>query len=379
MRRQQPLLPYCLVFFVSILFLSLPKQSVERLHGRSVAMMAPAWHQIASIKSFLSAPFHYFSKDDETSVSAQRLQELEFENALLKSDINRLTELFQHELRLLAQFSTASTYQQHEKEALDFLSQQLTAIPAQVVYRSPSSWNSCLWINVGEENNKELTIPIIIKNSPVIVGSSVVGVIDYVGKHQSRIRLITDSGLTPSVRIARGAPQRKKIVEDLQTLISTLATQNEIKTDTNDKNTLLALLEKMRKALAKNDDAWFLAKGEIQGSSAPLWRLPGQTLKGSGFNYDFADDEGPARDLLTGKPINSPTSIPTMPLMQEGDLLVTTGFDGVFPAGLHVGIINKVFPLKEGEYTYSLEATPTAGNLNDLSFVYVISPVRNQE
>ena len=379
MRRQQPIGPYCILFLLLFLFLSLPKPSVERLRGHSIALMAPAWEHLAAIKTILSMPLNYFGNSSDASPSSQRMQQMELENLSLKSDVVRLKELFQHELRLLAQVSAASTYRQHEKESQALLAQQLTAIPAQVVYRAPSSWNSSLWINVGEENNKSLAEPLIVKNSPIIVGSSVVGVIDFVGKHQSRVRLITDSGLTPSVRVARGAPHRRKLFEDMQTLISTLATQNDLAMDPNDKNTLIALLEKTRKSLSANDDACFLAKGEIHGSSAPLWRGPGQSLKGIGFNYDFPDNEGPARDLRTGKPTNASGSIPTVPLMQKGDLLVTTGFDGVFPPGLHVGIITKVHPLKEGDYTYDLDATPTAGNLYDLSFVYVIPPLKSQE
>ena len=45
----------------------------------------------------------------------------------------------------------------------------------------------------------------------------------------------------------------------------------------------------------------YLAKGELYGSSKPLWRTQRHQLKGTGFNYDFADGEGPARDLQTGK------------------------------------------------------------------------------
>lgn len=379
MRRQQPIVPYCILFILLFSFLSLPKPSVERLRGHSIALMAPAWEHLVAIKTLLTTPFQWFGSSEETTISSQRLQQLELENLSLKSDVARLKELFQHELQLLAQISASSTYRQHEKETQSLLTQQLTAIPAQVIYRAPSSWNSSLWINVGQENNQSLDNPIIIKNSPVIVGTSVIGVIDFVGKSQSRVRLITDSGLSPAVRVARGTPHRRKLFEDIQTLISTLATQNDLTNDPTEKNTLIALLEKSRKLLSTNDDAWYLAKGEIHGSSAPLWRGPGQSLKGIGFNYDFADDEGPARELLTGKPVNASMNIPTLPLMQKGDLLVTTGFDGVFPPGLHVGIVTKVHPLKEGEYTYNLDASPTAGNLYDLSFVYVIPPLKTDE
>ena len=95
-------------------------------------------------------------------------------------------------------------------------------------------------------------------------------------------------------------------------------------------------------------------------------------LKGIGFNYDFSDEAGPSRDLRTGK---SPMGKNTLPLLQIGDLLVTTGFDGVFPAGLHVARIQKIFPLKEGDYYYELEAKSTVDRLDDLNIVFVLQPI----
>ena len=64
-----------------------------------------------------------------------------------------------------------------------------------------------------------------------------------------------------------------------------------------------------------------------------------------------------------------------IPLIQVHDLLVTTGIDGVFPPGLRVAEVKKVFPLSEGAYTYEIEAIPTAGNLNNLQHVFIIPPV----
>ena len=85
----------------------------------------------------------------------------------------------------------------------------MESIPARVIFRSPGTWNSSLWINIGENTNGDYHRTLIAKNSPVLIGNSVVGVIDYVGKDQSRVRLITDSGLVPSVRVARGGEQNK--------------------------------------------------------------------------------------------------------------------------------------------------------------------------
>lgn len=203
---------------------------------------------------------------------------------------------------------------------------------ATVLFRSAHSWNSSLWIDIGQEDNPKEGPKIIGKNSPVLCGDSVVGVIDYVGKKASLVRLITDSGLTPSVRVARGAA---------------------------------------------GSAASYLAKGELQGHGEPLWRTPGKLLHGSGFQYDFKDSHGPARDLRTGAPIDPKGEYEpkdTVPLIQEGDLLVTSGLDGIFPEGLKIAQVHSISPLREGAFAYDLLAAPTAGDLLDLTYVFVLPP-----
>ncbi|MCB1180759.1 MAG: hypothetical protein KDK55_01880 [Chlamydiia bacterium] len=213
------------------------------------------------------------------------------------------------------------------KKRLDKLNRQISdeiGISATVIYRDPMSWSSSFWIDVGERTNH--TQQIVAKNSPVLIGDSIIGAIDYVGKTQSRVRLITDSGLNPSVRAVRG-------------------------------------------------NTSYLAKGVLQGTGPPLWRGRSPTLKGIGFNYDFDDTEGSARDLVTGAYADPFKKGEAISLIKEGDLLVTTGMDGVFPAGLKVAVVTKIFPLKEGDYTYSLEAKPTAAAIEDICFVYVTPPI----
>ena len=100
------------------------------------------------------------------------------------------------------------------------------------------------------------------------------------------------------------------------------------------------------------------------GSSAPYQRSLSSKLKGIGFNCDVKDVEVPARDLRDGA------------VLQVGDLLVTSGLDGVFPPGLQVARVSTVSPLKEGAYAYELEAEPTAGNIHDLTGVSVLPPLR---
>jgi hypothetical protein len=135
-----------------------------------------------------------------------------------------------------------------------------------------------------------------------------------------------------------------------------------------------AFLQQLMNRLSPSQVSSYLAKGELQGCSHPLWRARGQKLKGIGFNYDFADEEGPARDLRTGEAVSATSHKNKQALIQEGDLLVTTGWDGLFPEGLEVAVVSKVHCLKEGASSYSLEADALA-KLDELGFVFILPPV----
>ena len=300
--KRKSILPYFLVFATMLLLISFSKRYEEKARGSVVAFLAPFWQWLSSV-----------SHNNPSIAQNEEMQRLSLENQLLKEEMQRLKELAKH---------------QNIMQKL--LPVQVKVISARVIFRSPASWNSSLWIDIGETDNECFKQPIIVKNSPVLVGASVIGIIDYVGLHQSRVRLITDSGLTPSVQAMRIDVQNNK---------------------------------------------WLLAKGELHGNGYPLWRCQGNALHGIGFNTDFPDKEGPARDLRTGKPLDPAAKVPTMPILKEHDLLVTTGMDGVFPPGLHVAEVTSIQLLKEGDYFYELEARPTAGDLNDLSLVFVIAPL----
>ena len=107
-----------------------------------------------------------------------------------------------------------------------------------------------------------------------------------------------------------------------------------------------------------------MAKGEVHGSSSPFWRSRSPILRGVGFNYEYADEEGAPKDLRS-----------EVPILQKGDLLVTSGLDGVFPMGLKVGTVIHCDPLKQGSYSYEIDVKPIASNLNDLQTLFVLPPV----
>lgn len=324
-----------LIAITLLTLLSLPAHFVDSLRGQAVLLFSPLWQSVIDLKHFASSPFGDASianREDAVQTKDQEIKRLLLENQLLGNEIAYLKELVENEHEITHQMlqnsflgsASMALLNRHQEELLATFQLRLIHLPARVVYRPINVWDSSLWIDKGEQDNKHHNRIVIAKNSPVVVGTSVVGVVDYVGEKQSRVRLITDSNLNLSVRVKRGE--------------------------------------------------WLLAKGEMVGKSEPYARSRRTTLKGVGFNYDFLDKAGPARDLRSGEPLSKSPLYPTMPIVQTDDLLITTGMDGVFPPNLHVGIVKKIAPLKEGDYAYDLEAESMLTELNSLMLVFILPP-----
>lgn len=371
---------YLLLFGAIFLLMSFPKSSTEHLRGFTVAALAPTWIYLADLKLYFLASVSGKGPVKKNGLDLQEeLQRLQVENLLLANQVNQLQELLQQELNLDTQWNEVQDLSkesvQHTENLCKLFVAHLKAIPARVIHRSPSSWASSLWLNVGESNNPP-NKKVIAKNSPVVVGKSVVGVIDYVGSRQSRVRLITDSGLTPSVRAIRGQPQNVLLADHIHAAAEILLRRTDLFSSLEEKTAFIEKLDSLRKKLMQGGSStWYLAKGELQGSQQPLWRAYGQLLHGVGFNQDFIDEDSPARDLRTGKVMPANNKWPTMPILKVHDILITTGMDGVFPPGLRVAEVTKIPLLKEGDYYYEIEAKPSAGNLDELSLVFVLPPI----
>lgn len=373
---------YFILFFALLSLMSFPKESTERLRGTAIAVMAPSWNQLLSIKNF----FNWNTAPNAPRIAAtdEEIQKLQLDNTLLHTEIIHLKEIIQQEMQLLMHLNELSR-EQTTQQTTTFIKKrrrlelqkllQLKAVPARVIFRSSAAWNNSLWIDVGEFDNKNLNEIIIAKNSPVLIGNSIIGVIDYVGKRQARVLLITDASITPSVRALRDDSKTLLASEKIQTILHLFETTKTLSENQQEQKQLLNELQKTSNESRLDYTATYLAKGEVHGSGKPLWRSNRHLLKGIGFNYDFADGEGPARDLRTGAPIDSSIHLPSTPILKSGDLLVTTGMDGVFPPNLLVAEITKVHMLKEGDYYYELDAQPTAGNFDDLTTVFVLPPI----
>lgn len=211
----------------------------------------------------------------------------------------------------------------------------MTRVQAQVIFRTPTLWNSQLWINKGAG---EVSI-----NAPVLKQGALIGVVDYVGKNQSRIRLITDAKLNPAVRVVRGPLKMEKMLHDIDLLIDDFTFLVE-----SPQTEIIEQLNDLKEKLFTEDPAWYLAKGYLQGASLPLAKSGALQLKGIGFNTDSGDR------------------------IKKNDLLITSGLDGIFPEGIPVAIVTKVEPLEEGDIYYTLWAKPVATELEDLHEVEIL-------
>lgn len=352
-----------------LILLSISRSTSDNIRNNIGAILAPFWNKIASIKG-----------DPKVLSSEETIQKLQLENQLLKNELafqdkllvdkQWLDTLMQKQSNIESIQTNYSAYLQNLKKSILY---RLQAIPARIIFRSQDTFYNSFWINVGEMHNKLYPIKVICKNSPVLVGNSIVGVIDFVGSHQSRVTMITDPRLTPSVRVVRGGEQEGAFADQIEAFLS-LINQGKVAISESDSSKLTDMLKQIKGKLQPEKKSFYLAKGELQGGAYASGRLQANILKGTGFNYDFPDEEGGARDLRTGHLLSDPKAAP-QPILKLHDLLVTTGFDGIFPPNLKVGTISKIELLKEGDYYYEVEAKPSAGNLNDLSLVFVIPPM----
>ncbi len=364
------ILGVCLFGWVNV-----PMEWVDRWRANVAAGISPAWQLIAMQTAGVGIAAHSARGSSE---SPERLA--------LRLRIDAMEDWISEEKRVQAQaesFAALLNNKNADKLKADFLrraerEKQLLALryasmPAQVIFRDPSSWSSSLWISLGEADNQRVGRTVIARNSPVLIENALVGVVEYVGETQSRVRLLTDAGLVLAVRAMRGGVQNRELTHQVKNLLEHVHVRADLFAAPEEQEQFVSMLDAFKARL--NDwEEESLAKGEICGCSAPLWRSRGLLLKGVGFNYNTADEEGPARSLRSGQPVGV-NSAPGHILIQPGDLLVTSGLDGIFPPGIPVAIATKIAPLKEGSYSYELEAKPAAGDLNDLQSVFVLPPL----
>lgn len=381
--------PYILLGLFLLTIVNFSKSNVDKCRSFAVACLSPYWNSFFKMKTILLKTTPVCANESNKNDSLE-MEKLLLENTMLKNQIGGLHEWLFFENRIDDQMEKYKSlkeknlqdiflkefFQRRAEELKEIVKNEYESILGEVIFRDSSSWSSSVWINVGEKNNEALSQQVIAKNSPVILGQNLIGIVEYVGYYSSRVRLITDAGLVPSVRAVRGSPQDIVLLSIIQSLKDHVYLRDNLFSCSEEKEKFLNTLYQITKNLSADKEEKYLAKGEIHGSSQPLWRSKGTILKGVGFNYDYPDEEGPARSLKSGEVIDkNNVNFKTEPLLEIGDLLVTTGMDGVFPKGLHVAIVSKVQDVNDGDYAYEIEAKPTASNLNELEYVFVLPPI----
>lgn len=368
------------------MMLSLSRHTSDKMRGQSVAIIAPLWEKILSFKFFISHPSapsaltHLSIEEDK--------QRLQLENQLLEIEVAYLQEQLNEQMFISSQIAQiapfmpteakelAIDYQKALKNTFKVMQKRIHAIPARVIFRSFDTWNSFLWINKGESTNRDLQAIVIAKNSPVVMGKAILGIIDYVGENQARVRLISDSSLIPSVRASRGGEHDFLFSEQIDELLQHMRYKKNLPIPSEDQIHLSQLLQQLKQNLQPFNKTAYLAKGKLLGSSFSARLGQHVYLKGTGFNYDFIDEEGESRDLRSGK---SNQQTEAIPIIKINDILVTTGMDGIFPPGFQVALVTHVSLLKEGDYFYDLEARPIAESIEELSLVFVLPPHTSEE
>lgn len=216
-------------------------------------------------------------------------------------------------------------------------------IMGRVIFRDPAHWGSSCWINIGKRQGVK-------KNSPVVCGKVVVGLVDFVGEAQSRVRFITDVGIKPSVMAVRGEIQTWVVKDQLRTLARNVANLPASAFADSDKQEALHLLQALEDSLSLSEQNDFALRGIVCGRGDPIWKPEASILSGSDFGF------------VDGKTI------------EVGDVLVTTGLDGVFPPGLLVATVNEVLPKSEGSCSLKIKAQSLAPDCSTVDFL-VLPPM----
>jgi len=375
--RKKSYRPYIFLGLFLFSLFYLPGILVQGMRSSAGAISKGFWRQSAYVRASFSPP-------SIPRKSKEQVESLEVENLLLKKQNESLRRRLLSEERVenqikkikeiisLDEKKNLSFYKRRKVAAEKQLELELFSISAEVIYRDPSEWSSTLWINAGELENTKLHEKVVSVGSPVLKGPYLIGMVEFVGNRKSRVRLLTDASLIPSVRVARGGQENRELAALVKQVLHQVALREEPRET-------LVVLNNLLERLQEEAPERFLAKGELMGSSSPLWRGRSEVLKGVGFNYDFADEEGPSLELRSGKPLDQLNDEKFTPLIDVGDLLVTTGMDGVFPKDIPVAHVTKIAPLKEGSPSFEIEAQLCAGNLNNLLDVTVLPSLIDQE
>lgn len=245
------------------------------------------------------------------------------------------------------------------------------SVVAPVVYRSHSAWMRSFWVAFGQQDAR---YPQIGLGSPVLYGPYLIGIVEFVGEKYSRVRLLTDERVVVAVRVLRKPDRDWELFVALEMVKRQLEWKKEMQMPRlEEEKRLEESLLQVQKALHSRGVALYLAKGELHGSSGNGWRRSSLLLKGRGFNDAFPGEEGRARRVsIEGEKRE-------IPLVAKGDLLVTSGLDGLFPKGIPVATVFSVDPVNPADAWQSLQARLCIESICDFSVVTLLPSLQFTE
>ena len=165
--RRKSYTKYLLPILSFFLLMSLPILFVEKMRATAIAFFTPKGKAITP----------------GSLVKDQDVKRLEGENHLLRMEIGKLKVLLEQQgaidnFQKEAKGYSSGNLLSRASESSFLLDLNTLSVPARVVYRDPAIWRSSIWVNVGEETNKQLGHTVVAKNSPVGLGRSIVGALD---------------------------------------------------------------------------------------------------------------------------------------------------------------------------------------------------------
>jgi rod shape-determining protein MreC len=303
--RVKPLVGVLLTLIVA---LSLPPLDVRRVRGAAAWAATPLWSAVAQLRESMGVE----------DALRERVRQLELERALLLRKLE--------ESHALAQQGTQG-------------------LRVRVLAREPGAWERFLWVDAGRETHGEGSP--LQKHSPVVCGDAVVGLIEYVGRRQSLVRLISDPQCCPAVQLSEEGPSG--LLHAVRRLDLLLGASETVE------HQLKRSLQQLLSQIPIPDHSGGSWKGILKGASSD--RRVGQILKG-----DFFAAEWEHRQERSAK------------APKAGHLLVTSGLDGLFPAGLRVGYLEAIQPPNGSQLMRGFTALPAVESLEDLQWLTILSP-----
>lgn len=183
------------------------------------------------------------------------------------------------------------------------IASQYERLSTLVSLRDPGDWAGFVWVELPNRQSPETWL-----ESPAIVGDCAVGLVDFCRGERCRIRLLSDAQLSLSVTIPA----------------------SQLEGD-------LACVPGECPPLV----------GQVRGFGGALCNSSGSLLAGEGYIPGPPKSEQWRQPLIEGKR-----------QFAVGDLLVTSGLDGIFPSGLRVGSVESVETARPAQtrYLFSLKS-----------------------